>query len=147
MIKTKLTREDALKLLEIGQKFHAETRFHNEEFNKERVWALFQKIDAYPSHFFIAYDDEFRGVIMMARSENYWSGEVTAQDMCFFVTPEARGTTIAVRLEKAAREWAKEIGATEMVIYHNTGIDTDNAPDLFNRLGYARQGYIFSREI
>ena len=147
MIRTDLDRESALKLLELGERFHSETRFGEGEFNKERVWNVFQKIEAYPSHFFIAYDDQFRGVIMMARQENYWSGETTVQDLCFYVSPEARGTPIAVRLEKAARQWAKDIGAKEMIIYHNTGIETDSAPALFNRLGYVKQGYIFSREI
>lgn len=147
MIRTDLDREAALKILELGKKFHMESRFKHEEYNPERVWSLLQKIQTYPSHYFIAYDDQFRGLIAMVRMENYWSGETTAQDLAFYVSPEARGTPIAVRLERAAREWAQQIGATEMIIYHNTGIESDNAPALFSRLGYNKQGYIFSREI
>lgn len=148
MIKTVLDRESGLKILELGKRFHEESRFKDgEEFNPERVWNVLQKISTYPSHYFIAYDDQYRGLIAMIRTENYWSGETLAQDLAFYVEPESRGSTLAVRLEKAAREWASQIGATEMVIYHNTGIKTNKAPALFEKLGYTQRGFIFSREI
>lgn len=147
MIKTELNREDALKILEIGQRLHQESHFRDEPFDAERCWAVLQNTLAQPNKYFIAYDDQYRGFILMARTEHFFSGEVSIQDLSFYVAPEARGSSIAVKLEAKAREWGQQIGASDMVIYHNTGIDKDKAPELFKKLGYDMKGYIFSREI
>lgn len=147
MIKTQLTTEDALKILEIGRQLHQESQFKDTPYDEQRCWNVLDSTVRYPEKFFIAYDSEFRGMIIMNMQQHYWSGHKWATDFCLYVAPEMRGTTLAFRLEKAAEKWAKENGAVEMTIFHNTGINMENAPEIFNRLGFKTSGYIFTKEL
>lgn len=147
MIKTQLTREDALQILELGRQLHAESRFNEQPYDEQRCWTVLDATVRFPEKFFIAYDDSFKGFIIMHMQEHYWSGHKWATDFCLYVAPEKRGSMMAYRLEKAAEKWAKEKGAREMTIFHNTGINMEDAPAIFNRLGFNTAGYIFTKEL
>lgn len=147
MIKTQLDRDGALKILELGEKLKNESQFRNEPYDSERVWQLLDATVRFPNQRFIAYDDEFRGFIIMGINEHYFSGIKRAEDFALWIAPEHRGGTLVLRLLRAAEEWAEKNGATSMTIYHNTGIQTDKSPRLFNKLGYDTAGYIFTKEL
>jgi GNAT superfamily N-acetyltransferase len=147
MIKTKLTREDALEIMKLGKQLHQESRFKDQVFNEDRCWRILERTIHLPHTDFIAFDDQYRGFILMAMSEEFFSGQKWSADRSLYIAPEFRGSSLVVRLIDAAETWSKEQGAQEMVIFHNTGIDTDKAPRLFNKLGFDMKGYIFSKEI
>lgn len=146
MIKTQLTREDALVILDMGRTFHQESHFSDEPFDAEKCWALLDSTIRHPTKRFIAYDDSFRGFIIMGINEHYFSNVKRAEDFCLYIAPEHRGGPLVLRLVQAAEEWSHQNGASSMTIYHNTGIQTDKAPRLFDRLGYGMEGYIFTKE-
>lgn len=146
MIKTTLTPDDALKMMELGQALHQESHFREEPFDKSRVWDLFGSTLSYPSQRFIAFDSQYRGFILLGISEHFFSGKKIASDYCFYVKPEHRGSTIAWRLLLEARKWAAENKAVSLTIYHNTGIEIDKAQRLFTKLGFDMKGYIFTQE-
>lgn len=146
MIKTTLTPDDALKMMELGQALHQESHFREEPFDKSRVWDLFGSTLSYPSQRFIAFDSQYRGFILLGISEHFFSGKKIASDYCFYVKPEHRGSTIAWRLLLEARKWAAENKAISLTIYHNTGIEIDKAQRLFTKLGFDMKGYIFTQE-
>lgn len=147
MIKTELNREDALALLEGGKMFWQESHFSDEPFDPERCWRYMEATLTQPNRYFVAYDSEYRGFILMVASEHWFSGTLRAADMCFYVKPEYRGSKIALQLVRKAEEWAKQIGAKDITIFHNTGIRTEKAEGFFTRIGYPKAGYIFTKEL
>lgn len=144
-ILTKLTREAALQVLDIGEVFAKETCFANEGYDRDRVWSLLEATVTVPDKRFIAYDSELRGFIIMGISEHYFSGVKKAADFCLYIKPEHRGGSLVVRLLQAAQNWAYANGAKDITIYHSTGINTEKAPRLFNKLGFNMEGYIFTK--
>lgn len=146
-ILTQLTREDGLKIMEMGKKLHQESQFRDEPFDQEKVWNLFGSTISNPTRRFIAYDSEFRGFILMGINEQYFTNVKHAADFCLFIVPEHRGGSLVIRLIDEATKWAQENGAKDITIRHNTGIKTDSAPRLFNKLGFDLDGYIFKKEI
>lgn len=147
MIKTKLTLEDAQSIINLGEELKNESRFREHTYNPVGVEQILAATVKAPDKFFIAYDDQFRGLILMGIREHYFSTYKQAGDFAFFVKAEHRGSTLAVRLLQEAEKWAKEQGAHDMTILHNTGINMDQASRFFNRIGYGTQGQIFSKEL
>ena len=147
MIKTELNREDALVILEMGQQFHKESQFADEPFNADKCWALLDSTVIHPDRRFIAYDSEFKGFIIMGINEHFFSPVKKAEDFCLYIAPEHRGGRLVLKLLDAAKKWCKDNGAIDMTIYHNTGINMERAPELFNKLGFDMKGYIFTKEL
>lgn len=147
MIKTKLDYEAASKIVELGEVFMKEGRFQDHTYNPDGVWRILNATVRFPDRFFCAYDEKFRGLALMGISEHYFSTYKWATDFAFFVVPEHRGSTLAIRLLKEAEKWAKENGASEITILHNTGINTDTAGKFFNGFGYETKGHIFTKEL
>ena len=147
MIKTKLTTEDVFEVLKLGKELHKESRYRESPFIDEKVLHLFGLTLKYPSKFFIAYDSDFKGFILMSIQEDYFSDTRYAADFCIYIKPENRGGLLFKHLVNAAEKWAKECGAYEVRLGHTTGIKTDTAPRLFGKLGYDPTGYLFKKEI
>lgn len=147
MIQTHLTREAALKIIELGKQLHSESHFNHEPFNPERCWQILDGTLSHPEKLFIAYDDQFRGFVLMTMNEHYFSGIKRASDLALYIDPKHRGGFLVVRLLKEVNKWAKGNGAQDVTIFHNTGIDTEKAPQLFKKLGFDMKGYIFTKEI
>jgi ribosomal protein S18 acetylase RimI-like enzyme len=147
MIKTQLTREDAFKILEMGREFHKESRFKDEAFDVEKIWSVLDRTVIMPEKYFIAYDSEFKGFILMHMGTEFFNSVIRASDLCLYIAPEHRGGALVIKLIQEARKWAKDNGAYDMTIYHNTGIAPDKAIRLFERLGFTLNGYIFGHKL
>lgn len=131
----------------LGRSLHTESRFAHQPYDEERCWTALNNTLQFPDKYFIAFDQDYHGFVLMAMTQEFFSGTKWAGDRCLYVAPEHRGGSLVVRLLDAAYEWAKRNGAEEMVILHNTGINTEKAPKLFNKLGFDMKGYIFVKEI
>lgn len=151
MLHTELTHEDALKIVEIGKQLHAESHFNSEPYDVNRVWRLLQHTTTMPRKVFICYDkidNDIRGFVIGYIQDHFFSGVSMAQDFCVYIKPEYRGVgKLFHDMINSFEQWAKDCGASSVTIYHNTGINTENAPRLFSRLGYANRGYIFAKEL
>lgn len=146
MILTKLDRESAYKILELGKMLHTESHFSDQPYDVERCKSILEATLKSPDKAFIAFDEDFRGFIIMGMNHHYFSGFKYTADLALYIVPEYRNGLLAPRLIKAAEEWSKEHGAIEMTIFHHTGINTESAQPFFNRLGYKTKGYIFTKE-
>jgi Acetyltransferase (GNAT) family len=148
---TKLTKEDALQLLEIGEQFHKEAvHYKGSVFDKERVWKLFDKSVTSPSTTCVVYvkeGEEVVGAIMGSMSARFFSGERVATDLGMFLKPAYRGSSAFLKLFKAFEQWAIDNKAQHIVVGHTTGIEMEVGKTLFPRLGYSLMGYIFNKEI
>jgi len=147
MIKIQLTRDDAFKILELGKQLHQESRFSSEPFSADKCWGVLDGTLRYPDKFFIAYDDQFHGFILMHMGTEFFNDVKRASDLSVYIQPEFRGTSLFVKLIKSAEKWAKENGAVDLTINHNTGIDIEKATSSFVKLGYSEKGRIFSKEL
>lgn len=146
-LQTVLTNESAKRIMELGKSLHGESQFNAEDFDDVKCWALLESTLTHPTKRFIAFDAEYRGFILMGINDHYFSNVKHAEDFCLFIVPEFRGGSLVVRLLNAAEKWAKENGARDITIHHNTGINTAKAPTLFNKLGYDMGGYIFTKDL
>lgn len=151
MIHHELTVEDALAIIEFGVQAHKETRYGNAKYSKEGVFHLLSLIKQYPDKFFIAYtknaNEEITGLLMGQLSVEYFSGRTIANDLGMFVHPIHRGGTIFYRMLKSFEQWAKEHGASKMILYHSTGIEPEKTKKLFTKLEYEEFGSIFDKEL
>lgn len=147
MIHTTLTLDTAKKLLEMGHRLHEESQFSGEPYDDVKVMELFESTLTHPSRRFVAFDSEFRGFILMGINEHFFNHVKKAADFCLYIVPEHRGGSLVVRLINEACSWAKSNGAEDITIHHNTGINMESAPKLFNKLGFNTAGYIFTKEL
>lgn len=92
-----------------------------------------------------------RGVIFVAErngivvggiagwAEPHWSSEdIVAQEISFFMAPEARGSLAATRLICALTAWGELRGAKWLHAGTSTGLDPERTAGLYERLGFAR---------
>jgi len=147
MIKTIVDQEAAEEIVKLGHTFMKEGRFKDHEYNPDAVRQVLMATVRMPQKYFCAYDDKFRGLALMGISTHYFSTYKWATDFAFFVVPEHRGSPLAIRLLREAEKWAKENGASEITILHNTGINTDKASRFFKGFGYETKGHIFTKEL
>lgn len=147
MIKTTLTVEDAHEILKLGGLIHNESRFKNEPYDMQKCWRVLDATLLYPHRYFVAYDSEFKGFILINIGTEFFNDVKRATDLALYVKPEFRGTSLFVKLILAAEKWAKENDAVELTIKHNTGIELDKATGSFTKLGFDTAGRIFSKEL
>lgn len=150
MIYKELTREDALKILDLGKEIHAETRFSHTEYSREAFWKLLNATRTLPDKYFCTYSKNSEGEVtaffLGIITEEYFSGKLMANDLGMFVKKEHRGSSQFVRLLKEFENWAKNNNAYKITLYHSTGIDPEKSLKMFPKLGYEHFGYIFDKE-
>lgn len=107
-------------LMEMGVAMHAESRFRVHAMNRDKTRASMKKIIASP----------VAGCILLAEASTgapagmlagyvvdyFFSDALVAQDSYFFVKPEFRGSTAALKLLIAFRHWAENRQAAELCI-------------------------------
>ncbi len=141
-----LDKETGLELINLGKELHQESKYKNTPYNEDRCWKLVWNTQQNPD-FFLAYDEDFRGFIVVQKTTHYFSGEIWVADLAFYVKPEFRGSNVASELVQAAEKWAKGVGAKEFTIFHNTGINIEKAQRFFHHQGFQTAGYIFTKEL
>lgn len=62
-------------------------------------------------------------------------------DMGFYVAPQHRGSSAAIRLIGALEDWTKEIGLKDIYIGQTTAVDIDKTQKFYAHLGYKTVGF------
>lgn len=144
MIKTTVSSLDEKALIELGYRFHQESQFRNTPYNVEGVLRIIQAPQMYPDKLFIAFDDEYRGVIILQMSTEFFSGRKWAGDQVFYVDPAYRKTGLSKDLLDVGKKWAHDNGAQDLVIVHNAGIDLDKADEYYLKQGFEVSGKLYT---
>lgn len=147
---TTINREDAFQILELGKRMHEESGYRKVAFNPQKLWDLLDNTLKFPERRFIAYekrDGVIVGGFLGQINEHYFSDELVATDLAMYVVPELRKSRVFYRMFKEFEAWAKAGGATSIFLGHTTGVDTEKAKPLFEKLGYQTIGYVFNKEI
>ena len=147
MIKTVYDPSDAAGILELGRQFHQESHFRGTSYDEPKCRMLMAASLMYPEKIFIAYDDTFQGIIVLQMSTQFFNDQKWAGDQAFYVTPQARGSGLAKQLLDAGSQWAKQNGASDLVIFHNAGIGIEKAEGFYNPLGFNLSGLIFNKSL
>ena len=81
------------------------------------------------------------GFIAGMAQRYFFSLRERATDMGFYVLPNYRGGSAAVRLIGALEDWAKERGLAEIYIGQTTAVDIEKTRRFYAHLGYKTVGF------
>lgn len=128
------TTDDAPRLLEMGQRFAAETEYRDliSVRSKPLETAILSILGNPDGATFVSGTDAtLTGMIALLAYDHPFSGERTAFEVVWWVDPESRGD--GLRLLRAAEGWARGQGIAKMqMVAPNERIGA-----LYRRLGYA----------
>lgn len=144
-----LSKQDVFDLLELCKEFHGSSRMKDVPLDLETCIKTIRNYINSPKAFtrFYRKDDKIIGMFIGALVPLFFSKESQAQDLVFMVSKEHRGGLWFSRTLKEFEQWAQEQGAIKVVLYHDTGIDTEKAVPLLTTLEYEQTGYCFSKDI
>lgn len=92
-------------------------------------------------------DGEIVGVFIGSIVPIFFSKETQAQDLIFYVLPEHRGSRWFIRTLKEFEQWAKDMGAFQVVLYTDTGINPEKLGKLLTTFKYNQTGLCYNKEI
>lgn len=91
--------------------------------------------------------DEVLGVFFGVISTLYFSDELVAKDLAWFVTKTRRGTFAAGALVADFEAWGRENGVSKFMLGQSTGVQIDVTKALYERLGYRVVGFNTVKEV
>ena len=83
-------------------------------------------------------DDDYRGFMIGACQQHWYSTRRDAYEQLLYVGPEYRGGALAVKLIKAFEAQAKHMGAVHVYAGATTGMNEERTLQLYERMGYTR---------
>jgi GNAT superfamily N-acetyltransferase len=151
----KAVEADIPTLVELGRRLHDESpHFVRYEYSSEKVAALARRLivgesllSPPPGGVLVAeLEGRIVGMIVGLVIEHFFGSSRFATDLTFYVAPEHRGGSTAVRLIRAFEEWARENGAQYFVPGTSTEIQPERTLELYKHLGYRLSGYVMTKE-
>ena len=141
--------EDAPRCLELGERFHRESRYREYDFDRDKVLMLFAETTIEPDLLFLVSEDDsgIQGGLCLRATEHYFGHDRVARDLFLFVAPEKRGARHALALVDAGARWAKERGCKELVLSSSTGIESERVARFFEKLGFEQTGSVHVRRL
>ena len=85
-------------------------------------------------------DGKVAGMLMGVIAHHYHSPAIGASVLSWYVLPERRGSTAAIKLLYGFRRWARERGAVRLYVQVSSGIDVSRTDRLLVRLGFRLRG-------
>lgn len=142
--------EDIPALVELGKEIHAGTRLSALPYDEEKLASQFRAILEPPNESYCIFaavvpGEGFVGALMGAVSEYPFSGARMSSNYVYFVRSRYRGSSLAVRLLFAFRQWARNRDTMLFCISQNAGVDTGRFDKYMHHLGFARTGGNYSR--
>lgn len=89
-------------------------------------------------------DGQAAGWLFGTVTRPWFTGSLVAHDHAFFVAPEYRGSSAAIKLLSVFRHWAEKRGAAVLNISQRVGVEMDRFDRFMRRLGYEPRGMNFS---
>lgn len=140
---------DADKVVELCAKFHAESWQSFADFDVEKMhgWIVSQ-IDNDDAEIFTAWDGtELVGCLIGMVVTFPYSNTLVAGDYIWYVAPKYRGGMTGVRLMRMYEEWARGVGAVNIMAGVTSGIRIERGAQLLSRLGYSPVGTIMQKDV
>lgn len=86
-------------------------------------------------------DGKLIGFIAGMQQEYFFSNRQKVGDLGFYVLPEYRGCSAALKLIRKLEGWAKDIGVNDIYIGQTTKVNIDKTKQFYERLGYQTVGF------
>lgn len=141
------TEADFARLVDLGAVMHSESpRFRDFTYQPARVLDMLAWLCDSPQGLVLVAEQPLEGLIggLMAMAMPHYACDlVQASDLAFFVHPEFRGGSAALRLVRGYLAWAREIGA-EPSIGLNTGVQPERTARLLAALGASNTGSVWT---
>jgi GNAT superfamily N-acetyltransferase len=83
------------------------------------------------------------GIYIGMLVQQFFTFEITAMDVLFYVRPERRGSRAAVRLFRAFKAWARSSGAKCIQVGTMTGIDPARTAKFYRGMGLHEIGGVY----
>ena len=116
-----------------------ESEFFDAKPNKVKIWEMCQVADGIV--YLARNEGKSVGFIAAVKQRYFFSDRERVTDMGFYVLPEYRGTSAAIRLIRALEDWTKENNITDLYLGQTTSVDIEKTSKFFNHLGYKTVGF------
>lgn len=148
-------QEEILEIRDLVLEYHAESRYAHLPFSEKKFIRAFSKALSSPSDTLALYV-QYKGktiALLHAGVGDYYLGE--GGRICtiyaMYVSRRQRktllGGRIGIKLLRAAGEWAKGQGATELHVHTTSGIAPNSVDGLLKKCGFVQFGGNFSSKI
>lgn len=139
----KLSDVDAI--VRLGREIHGESRFAHLPFDEARLRKVTEAATRDPRGVYCllvarAADGAIAGVLGGNVERHFFSSACIAQNVVFFVERRWRGSSSAIQLLAAFRQWAINRGPAEIRLYQTAGVDVARFHRLMSRLGFEHMG-------
>lgn len=142
------TQQDIPAILALGSQMAAESRFRCYPLNPAKMADTARAMIQHPARATILLaertDGEIVGMLAGYIVDLFFADVLSAQDRVFFVKPEARGSSAAMKLLSAFRKWAQNRKTQELNINMSVAVEMARFEKMMTRLGFFRCGSNFS---
>lgn len=132
----------------MGKAMIAESRFSHYETNEMKTITAISGMIVHPEKACLLLAErtggEVVGMLAGLVTDYFFCDAMVAQDRVFYVNPEHRGSSAAVKLLLAFRSWAANHGADELSINMSVGVDMARFNKFMTHLGFGCCGSNFS---
>lgn len=137
-------------LIELGTRMYLESRYaETSPFDEQKCADLAKQLINAEFGVVLVVEEsgQLVGWVAGGIGEQYFSHERMAFEYGVFIAAEHRGGTAGYRLVKAFIDWAKNHGARVINMGITTGVHEERTGELYQRLGLARTGSLYSMEV
>lgn len=131
-------------LVELGGRQHAEGAYNVHPYSQERAKAfLLRTINEEQGHhvsIMAEKDSELIGGLVGYMARVFYSEDIAASALAFFVVPEWRNSLAAVKLLHGFKRWAKAGNADAVSVHVTSGVKMKETDRLLKRLGFEMVG-------
>lgn len=131
--------EFADQVLELASEMHAESVGHNDvPLNEERLLSQLRQSSTNDNVFvrLAVRGGEVLGGFFGVITNVFFSSELAAKDMAWFVRKNRRGSMAAFLLVAQFEQWATAKGVRKIFLGQSTGVEVEATELLYRRLGY-----------
>lgn len=137
---------DLLPILEILRTMHEESRLARFPRDEGKVSQFVIDLLMNPDGIVLVTGEPICGVFLGVAQELWFSRAKTAFEVIFYVLPEHRGGRHAVKLINGYKARARELGAQEIKISEEAGINPDLVERFYSKMGFSKLGTAYLLE-
>lgn len=136
---TQLTDNKFDEFFELVKSMISEAEFNEATPERQIIWGVHKNPNV--RTFLAIRENKIIGFLAAVKSTYFFSTRKKISDIGFYVLPDFRGTSAAIKLIKALENWAKENGITDISIGQTTAVEMEKTQQFYNKLGYKTVGY------
>jgi len=135
--------DDLPKVIDLGRQMHQESVYRHFNFDPSKFGRLLYHYVTNPNSCFAHVGtgkDTLSGVFLGSIDEHYFGTDLIASDTLWYVSPQSRGSRVALQLLWAFEKWAKNANVAEIYVGVSSGLSADKTGTMLQKLGYDAVG-------